>query len=82
MRPKWCQRADGGREQAVGAADAVTDSELGQSFLDDALATGSLVKYRKETDKEILDQLNSGKTIKVYRACRSLTESYTLPWRP
>ena len=46
----------------------VTDEKMGQSTLEDAEATDSDVKYHKETDKDTLDALNNGETIKVYRA--------------
>ncbi len=46
----------------------VTDESAGQSALEDALATDSNVKYHKETDQGVLNELNSGETIKVYRA--------------
>lgn len=45
-----------------------TDEKESQKALEDAEATDSDVKYHKETDKEVLDELNSGKTVKVYRA--------------
>lgn len=48
--------------------DVVTDERKGQSALEDAEATDSDVKFHKETDKETLDRLNSGETVKVYRA--------------
>lgn len=48
--------------------DVVTDEHKGQSALEDAEATDSDVKFHKETDKETLDRLNSGETVKVYRA--------------
>lgn len=48
--------------------DVVTDERKGQSALEDAEATDSDVKFHKETDKETLDKLNNGETVKVYRA--------------
>ena len=48
--------------------EVVTDDKVGQSALEDAEATDSDVKFHKETDEDVLNQLNSGKTIKVYRA--------------
>ena len=48
--------------------EVVTDEKVGQSTLEDAEATDSNIKYHKETDQDILDELNSGETIKVYRA--------------
>ena len=45
-----------------------TNEKESQKALEDAEATDSNIKYHKETDKEVLDELNSGKTIKVYRA--------------
>lgn len=45
-----------------------TDEKESQKELEDVEATDSDVKYHKETDKEVLDELNSGKTVKVYRA--------------
>lgn len=48
--------------------DVVTDEREGQSALEDAEATDSDVKFHKETDKETLDKLNNGETVKVYRA--------------
>lgn len=48
--------------------EVVTDDKVGQSALEDAEATDSNVKFHKETDEEVLNALNSGETIKVYRA--------------
>ena len=48
--------------------EVVTDEREGQSALEEAEATDSDVKFHKETDKETLDRLNSGETVKVYRA--------------
>ena len=48
--------------------EVVTDDKVGQSALEDAEATDSNIKFHKETDQDILDELNNGETIKVYRA--------------
>ena len=48
--------------------EVVTDDKVGQSALEDAEATDSNIKFHKETDQEVLDALNNGETIKVYRA--------------
>ena len=48
--------------------EVVTDENVGQSTLEDAEATDSNVKFHKETDEDVLNALNSGETIKVYRA--------------
>ncbi len=52
----------------VGEDVVVTDDKVSQSALDEAEATDSNIKFHKETDPDVLDELNSGKTIKVYRA--------------
>lgn len=54
--------------QQLGKDLVATDEKVGQSTLEDAEATDSDVKYHKETDKDTLEELNNGKTIKVYRA--------------
>ena len=48
--------------------EVVTDEKVGQGALEDAEATDSNIRYHKETNKEILDELNNGETVKVYRA--------------
>ncbi len=48
--------------------EVVTDDKVSQSTLDEAEATDANIKFHKETNPDVLDELNSGKTIKVYRA--------------
>lgn len=54
--------------QQLGEDVAIMDEKVGQNALEDAEATDSDVKCHKEIDKDTLEELNNGKTIKVYRA--------------
>lgn len=63
----------------VGDDFVETNDKVAQSALDDAEATDSHIRFHKETDKETLDALNSGKTIKVYRAMQVIDGKLYLP---